>query len=118
MLAGSVDDIFTSTIEQLMETEFHPNRSFSFADLKFFKQWYEKQTDETRDSVKMLIENGKLDLVGGAYVPPDQALNDVDAMLDNFMVGNKFLKQEFDIVPKVAWQLDDFGVSAGFTRLA
>jgi hypothetical protein len=36
-------------------------------------------------------------------VPPDQALNDVDAMLDNFMVGNEFLKGEFDMVPKVAW---------------
>lgn len=51
-------------------------------------------------------------------MPPDQALNDVDALLDNFMIGNEFVKKEFDVRPRVAWQLDDFGVSAGFTRLA
>ena len=51
-------------------------------------------------------------------MPPDQALNDVDALLDNFMIGNQFVKKEFDVRPRVAWQLDDFGVSAGFTRLA
>jgi alpha-mannosidase len=68
--------------------------------------------------VKALVAEGKLDLIGGAFVPPDQALTDVDSILDNYMLGNQFLKQEFDLNPRVAWQLDDFGISAGFTRLA
>ena len=37
VLAGSVDDIFSTTIQELYEEDFHPNRSFSFADIKFFK---------------------------------------------------------------------------------
>lgn len=34
------------------------------------------------------------------------------------MIGQRFLKREFDIVPRVSWQLDAFGASTGYARLA
>ena len=55
VLGGSVDDIFSSTVAELSDTSFHPNRSFSFADLKFFKQWYEKQDGDMQATVKNLV---------------------------------------------------------------
>jgi hypothetical protein len=36
---GSVKDILDSVYEQLMA---NPNRTFTFAEVKFFKKWYEE----------------------------------------------------------------------------
>lgn len=34
------------------------------------------------------------------------------------MIGRQFLQKEFDIHPKVSWQIDVFGQSTGYARLA
>lgn len=50
---------------------------------------------------------------------PDEAVTNADDIIDNFMSGHKFLRQELDIEdPSVSWQLDSFGVSKGYARLA
>ena len=38
-------------------------------------------------------------------------------MLRNFEAGHDFLREEFGITPKIAWQLDPFGHSSGFAAL-
>lgn len=50
---------------------------------------------------------------------PDEATTNADDIIDNFMRGHQFLKQELDVDdPNVSWQLDSFGVSKGYARLA
>ena len=34
------------------------------------------------------------------------------------MIGQQFLMREFQIHPQVSWQIDTFGVSQGYARLA
>ena len=34
------------------------------------------------------------------------------------MIGRQFLQKEFDLHPKVSWQIDVFGQSTGYARLA
>lgn len=80
--------------------------------------WWERQTPELQDEVRKLVKNGQLDLVSGGWSAPDEAITTYDDILDNFMIGQRFLKKEFDIVPRVSWQLDAFGVSTGYARLA
>lgn len=50
---------------------------------------------------------------------PDEATTNSDDILDNFMRGHQFLKNEVGIdPPNISWQIDSFGVSKGFARLA
>lgn len=68
---GNVNDILDSSITELF---YDGNRTFTFGDLKFFKLWYEKQNQTTREDIKVAVQNGQLDLVNGGWLPPDEAL--------------------------------------------
>lgn len=81
--------------------------------------WWERQNDLTRAQVKRLIRNNQFQIVNGGMSAPDEATTNADDIIDNFMRGHQFLKQELDIDdPNVSWQLDSFGVSKGYARLA
>jgi len=50
---------------------------------------------------------------------PDEATTNADDIIDNFMRGHQFLSTELGIEdPNISWQLDSFGVSKGYARLA
>ena len=42
----------------------------------------------------------------------DEACPYYSDIINNFMIGFKFLKEEFDVYPSVGWQIDPFGHSA------
>lgn len=68
---GSFEDILNST---MMELYADGNKTFTFGDIKFFKQWYDQLNQTDKNDVKTVISNGQLDLVNGAWMPPDEAL--------------------------------------------
>ena len=50
---------------------------------------------------------------------PDEATINSDDIIDNFMRGHQFLVNEVGVEePSISWQLDSFGVSKGYARLA
>lgn len=53
--------------------------------------------------VRGIVKNGQLDLVSGGWSAPDEAITTYDDILDNFMIGQRFLKREFGIIPRVSW---------------
>lgn len=97
---GCVRDILDSVIEEL---QYNPNRTFSFAEIKYFQMWWEKQTPELQNITRKLVKDGQLDLVSGGWSAPDEAITTYDDILDNFMIGQRFLKKEFDMTPRVSW---------------
>lgn len=49
---------------------------------------------------------------------PDELLCSADDIIDNMSVAREWLQEEFGIeTPKVAWQLDIFGHSAGHAQI-
>ena len=72
--------------------------------------------------MRVLIDRGQWNFVNGGFSAPDEATTNADDILDNFMAGHRFLKEEVGIkdeqLPQVSWQLDSFGVSKGYARLA
>jgi hypothetical protein len=50
---------------------------------------------------------------------PDEATTNADDIIDNFMRGHQILVEEVGVEPPtLSWQVDSFGVSKGFARLA
>jgi hypothetical protein len=45
------------------------------------------------------VKNGNLDLVSGGWSTPDEAITSYDNLLDNFMLGQRWLQEEFDYHP-------------------
>ena len=78
---GSVDDILNST---MLELYADGNKTFTFGDLKYFKKWYDKLSPSDKADVKVVVQNGQLDLVNGGWMPVDEALTQYDSLLDSF----------------------------------
>ena len=65
-----------------------------------------------------MIDDGQLEFVHGGYVSPDEATTNYADVLRNFEGAHDFLRTEFGVTPRVAWQLDPFGHSAVMASLA
>jgi hypothetical protein len=112
---GSVRDILDSVV---FEMGLDKNRTFAFAEIKYFKIWWDQQMEDTKEPVRQMIREGRFDLVSGGWSAPDEATTQYDSIIDNFMIGQQFLQKEFDLHPTVSWQIDAFGVSTAYARMA
>jgi hypothetical protein len=95
-----VKDILDSVYEQLVKND---TRTFTYAETKFFKMWYENQTAEVQEKAKSLVKDGRLDLVNGGWSSPDEAVTTYDALIDNFMMGQQWLYKTFEHHSKISW---------------
>ncbi|CAD7699264.1 unnamed protein product [Ostreobium quekettii] len=93
------------------------NRKFVYGEMSYFSKWWSLQSDERKDEVKYLIERGQLEFVNGGWVQHDEAAAHYVAMIDQTTQGHRFLKEEFNITPRIGWQLDPFGHSATHASL-
>jgi lysosomal alpha-mannosidase len=95
----------------------HPDRKFTYVEMKFFTMWYSKQTEETKNILKKLIKEGRFEFVNGGWSMHDEASPHYEDMINNMMKGHDFLKSEFDIKPRIGWHVDPFGHSNANPRL-
>lgn len=86
-----------------------PQRVFTFAEQAFFQRWWREQSNATRAVVRGLIERRQLVFVDGGWSQHDEGCVHYTTMLDQTTYGARFLKEEFDISPRIAWHLDPFG---------
>src|ERR1700744_4064286 len=68
-LAG-VGYTLTSTIQSLLAD---PKRRFIQVESAFLSKWWDGQSDNMKENVRMLVEEGRLEFVGGAWSMNDEA---------------------------------------------
>lgn len=83
-----VRTIITSVINSLLENE---SRRFSQAEIYYFEKWWKEQTESMRESVRMLVREGRLEFVNGGWVASDEACPTYEEILQNLMLGHSFL---------------------------
>lgn len=107
---ASVQYIIDSVIQSLLS---NPTRKFIYAESAFFKMWWDEQDDELKDKVKILVNEGRLEFVGGAWTMNDEASAHYQSIVDQFTWGLKFLNDTFGTCarPRIGWQIDPFGHS-------
>ena len=111
---AAVRDTLDTVVEQLT---LHPTWKFCYGEMGFFKLWYDQQEQEDKDKVKKLIKNGQLEIVGGGWSGNDEATPNFEDIINNFMIGHEFLQKEFGVIPKIGWNIDDFGHSDANSRI-
>lgn len=102
--------IIDSVVDALLKD---PARRFIYAESFFFSKWWDEQDDNTRKQVKMLVNEGRLEFVGGGWAMNDEAAAHYQSIVDQFTIGLKFLNETFGKCgrPRVGWQIDPFGHS-------
>lgn len=94
-----------------------PARRFSYVEMKFFSMWWKTQTDELKDQVRQLVQEGRLELLNAGWSMHDEACPHYEDMINNMMAGHDFVMKEFGVRPRVGWQIDPFGHSNANARL-
>lgn len=107
--SGHVNRILTGVTNALIAD---PKKTFIWAEVSFFKLWWESQSIETKEAVRRVVANGQLEFVGGGWVQNDEAASPVEVVLNQISEGHEYLLRQFNFVPTIAWQVDPFGHSS------
>lgn len=90
----------------------HEDFKYIYAEVSFFKLWWEEQTDKVRQDMARLAREGRFEFVQGGWVMNDEANTHYFAILNQMMDGHEWLKKNLpDAVPNVGWAIDPFGLS-------
>lgn len=107
---AGVQYIIDSFIQELIRD---PAKKFVYVESAFFSKWWTKQTPKLQEQVKELVNEGRLEFIGGAWSMNDEGAVHYNSVIDQFAWGLKFLNDTFGECgrPKVGWQIDPFGHS-------
>ena len=105
-----MQSIIDSVVQGLLQD---PLRRFIYVESAFFSRWWDEQDDNMKEQVKMLVEEGRLEFIGGAWSMNDEAVAHYQSIIDQFTIGLHFLNETFGECgrPRVGWQIDPFGHS-------
>uniref|UniRef100_A0A2L2Y690 alpha-mannosidase n=1 Tax=Parasteatoda tepidariorum TaxID=114398 RepID=A0A2L2Y690_PARTP len=105
-----VNEIISSVVSTLMQNE---NRKFIYVESAFFTRWWDEQTDLTKEYVRRLVNDGRLEFISGGWSMNDAATTHYLGIIDQMTIGLRWLNDTFGICgkPKVGWQIDPFGHS-------
>lgn len=106
----AVQNILDSVVQELLRD---PQRRFIYVESAFFFKWWREQTAELQQQVVQLVEQGRLEFIGGAWSMNDEATVHYQSTIDQFTWGLRRLNDTFGACgrPRVGWQIDPFGHS-------
>ncbi|CAF1285170.1 unnamed protein product [Adineta steineri] len=107
---AGVQYILDSVIESLVE---NPDRRFVYVEIAFFWRWWMQQTDEMHNTVRELVNQGRLEFISGGWSMNDEGVTHYNSIIDQHSLGAEFLRDQFGECgrPKLGWQIDPFGHS-------
>ncbi|KAK0079162.1 hypothetical protein PV326_008900 [Microctonus aethiopoides] len=107
---AGVEYIIDSVIQALKR---NPARKFIYVETAFLWKWWQRQDENTREDVRLLINEGRLEIIGGAWSMNDEATTHYNSIVDQFTWGFRLLNDTFGECarPKIGWQIDPFGHS-------
>ncbi|MFT4217834.1 MAG: glycoside hydrolase family 38 C-terminal domain-containing protein [Micropruina sp.] len=79
--------------------------------------WIKEHRPEVYARVKQAVADGRFVPVGGMWVEADAVLPGGEAMIRQFLYGQRFFRDEFGIECRGAWLPDSFGYSGALPQL-
>ena len=66
-----------------------PDKRFIQVETAFFWRWWREQDEDTRQTVRELVDGGQLEFTGGGWSMNDEAAAHYSAIIDNMSLGMK-----------------------------
>ncbi len=80
-------------------------------------QWVKKYDARFFNEIRELVAQNRWFIAGGWYLQPDVNLPPYENLVRHIRMGREFFKTEFGVEPKVAYNFDSFGHTAGLPKL-
>ncbi|EGN94808.1 glycoside hydrolase family 38 protein [Serpula lacrymans var. lacrymans S7.3] len=103
-----------STQIDLMER--YPEHRFACSQAQQFK-WLEQQYPPLFERVREKVKSGQFHLIGGAWVENDGNMPSGEALVRQFLYGQKYFESRFGKRCETAWLPDSFGLTAAYPQL-
>lgn len=81
-----VQYILDSVVQELLND---PEKRFIYVESAFFFKWWKEQKEDLKEKVKMLVNEGRLEFIGGAWSMNDEAATYYQSVIDQFALGLK-----------------------------
>ena len=113
----TLDDYYIQKVKNILNNmvkklHLYQDMTFIWAEVVFFSRWYEELSEVLQDQVRLLIESGRLELVLGGWVMPDEASTHYVSVIDQLVEGHQWLLEFLNVRPNNSWSIDPFGHSA------
>jgi lysosomal alpha-mannosidase len=91
----------------------NPERKFIYVEMAFFSRWWRQQNDRTKELVRQLVNEGRLEFINGGWSMNDEATCYYHDIIDNMGRGLRWIEREIGDCarPRIGWQIDPFGHS-------
>jgi alpha-mannosidase len=80
-------------------------------------QWVKKYDARLFNEIRELVAQNRWFIAGGWFLQPDVNLPPYENLVRHIRIGREFFKGEFGVEPKVAYNFDSFGHTAGLPKL-
>lgn len=94
-----------------------PVYKFVLAEVDYLKPYFDAHPEDRADLLR-LIEQGRVEVMGGTYNEPNTNLTGPETSIRNFVHGIGFQRDVLGAHPATAWQLDVFGHDPQFPGMA
>jgi alpha-mannosidase len=94
-----------------------PDYRFVLAEVDYLKPYWDTYPKD-RAILRRLIDEGRVEVMGGTYNEPNTNLTDPETTIRNFVHGMGFQRDVFGARPATTWQLDAFGHDPAFPGFA
>jgi len=102
-------NILDTMVRKMME---YPKMKFIWAEISYLSMWWMEQSADVRENVQKLLEEGRLEIVTGGYVMPDEANSHYTAILEQLLYGHEWCNINLNgYKPNSGWSIDPFGMS-------
>ncbi|XP_028614068.1 epididymis-specific alpha-mannosidase isoform X3 [Grammomys surdaster] len=103
-------NVYTTVVAELIRGE---RRRFIAVEQEFFRLWWDGvASEQQKQQVCQLLDEGRLEFVLGGQVMHDEAVTHLDDQILQLTEGHGFLYETFGIRPRFSWHVDPFGASA------
>jgi alpha-mannosidase len=104
-----------SNVLDLMETD--PDFVFAASSAQQFA-WVKEFYPELFERIRARVAEGRFVLVGGMWVESDTNMPGGEALVRQFLYGQRFFEREFGVVSREGWLPDSFGFTASLPQIA
>ncbi|MBI4559868.1 MAG: alpha-mannosidase [Candidatus Hydrogenedentes bacterium] len=109
-----LDDTFRQACDFMDEI---PDFTYTQSSAAYFQD-VERRNPELFARIKKNVAAGRFELVGGTWVESDLNIPSGEALVRQFLYGQKYFQEKFGVVCKIGWAPDTFGIPATYPQIA
>lgn len=104
-----------SNVLHLMDVD--PDVMFAASSAQQY-QWLRDEHPDVFERLRQRVAEGRWVVVGGQWIESDPYMIGGEAMVRQFLEGQRFFQREFGVMPEHVWLPDSFGYSAALPTIA